>query len=310
MLRWLLVLGLAVGSVQAQVKWQPVPKVNVGTIERIDAFPSRHVETRAIDVWLPPGYSPQKRYQVLYVQDGQMLFDATHTWNKKAWNLHLALNALVQSSAVPDTIVVAIPNAEKLRYSEFFPKKQLAGLPPAVRAEYLDKTLLGKARSDDYLRFLVQELKPAIDKRFATRPERQSTFLLGSSMGGMVSLYALCEYPKVFGGVAALSTHWVGMQSIKDKPPQAIQNTEFAQATLAYLRTHLPSPATHRIYMDHGTNGLDALYGDHQNAVDDLVRGAGYTPVNFLSVLYLGAGHTEPDWAARQESVLKFLLAR
>lgn len=297
------------GTVQAQVKWQPVPKVTVGTIERLENFQSRYIEARNIDVWLPPNYSPAKRYQVLYAHDGQMLFDATHTWNKKAWDLHLALNALMQSGAVPDTLIVAIPNAEKLRYSEFFPKKYLAALPRAQRELYLRETLLGKARSDDYLHFLVKELKPFIDKRYPTKPEAASTFMLGSSMGGMISMYALCEYPNVFGGVAAMSTHWVGKQSVKDKPSDVLQNAEFPQAALHYLKTHLPAPRSHRIYMDHGTTGLDALYSPHQLAVDAAVRAAGYTDASFQSLVFLGAGHSEPDWAERLDETLRFLLS-
>ena len=86
------------------------PVVNVGRIERLDNFPSRYIEARAIDVWLPSDYSPSKRYAVIYMQDGQGLFDASQTWNKQAWNVHLALSRLMQEGKIQDSIVVGIPN--------------------------------------------------------------------------------------------------------------------------------------------------------------------------------------------------------
>jgi len=295
--------------VAAQVTPQPLPKVTVGSIERLERFASRYVEARDIDVWLPPGYSADKRYQVLYMHDGQMLFDASSTWNKQAWNVHLNMAALIAQGAIPDTLIVAIPNAGKYRYSEYFPKKYLAGVPPKQREDYLRRAQHGKALSDAYLRFIVKELKPAIDKRFSTRTEAASTFIMGSSMGGMISVYALCEYPQVFGGAAALSTHWVGKPSAWGTP-EKIQNAVFPMAAFRYLQQHLPAPATHRLYMDHGTTGLDAIYGTHQGFVDEIVKEAGYTPENWQSRTFDGTGHSEADWSARLDIPLQFLLSR
>jgi len=300
-------------SVQARVKPEPMPKVAVGKIERLENFRSRYVEARDIDVWLPPGYSPDKRYQVLYMQDGQMLFDATTSWNKQAWNVHLNLAALMERGEVADTLIVGIPNAGKYRYSEYFPKKYLAAVPQKLRADYVRRAQHGKALSEAYLRFIVRELKPAIDKRFSTHPEADSTFIMGSSMGGMISVYALCEYPQVFGGAAAMSTHWVGKPSAWGKPEQ-IQNAAFPMAAFRYLQQRLPVPGTHRLYMDHGTTGLDEIYGTHQGFVDEIVREAGYSDsgadANWQSRVFEGTGHTEKDWSARLDIPLIFLLAK
>ena len=290
--------------------WSPVqPAVSVGTIERLDNFGSRYVDARPVDVWLPPGYSPSKRYAVLYMQDGQMLFDASQTWNKASWNVHVALSKLIQSDAVQDTIVVGIPNNGKYRYSEYFPDKYLALAPVEVRDDYVRRAQWGKSLADAYLRFIVEELKPTIDKKYATRPEAANTFLMGSSMGGMISLYALCEYPKVFGGAAALSTHWVGRPSAWGSPDQ-LQNDVWPLAALTYLRANLPKPGAHRIYMDHGTTGLDAIYGKHQILVDDLAKAMGYSAANWLSRVFDGTGHSEADWAARVDIPLSYLLSK
>ena len=95
---------------------QTQPVVDVGRMERLDNFPSRFIEPRPIDVWLPDNYTPLKRYAVLYMQDGQGLVDDNQTWNKQTWNVHSTLSKLMRDGKVQDTIVVGIPNARKYRY--------------------------------------------------------------------------------------------------------------------------------------------------------------------------------------------------
>jgi predicted alpha/beta superfamily hydrolase len=147
---------------------------------------------------------------------------------------------------------------------------------------------------------MVEELKPYIDAHFQTRPERAHTFIMGSSMGGLISTYAICEYPQVFGGTASLSTHWIGSFE---------PNAAIPLAAFEYLQAHLPAPETHRLYMDHGTQGLDANYGLAQSFVDQVVRDRGYTAANWKSLVFEGAAHSENDWSARLDVPLQFLLA-
>ena len=278
---------------------QPVPEVNVGRIERLPAIESRHVDARIVDVWLPADYSPAKRYTVLYMHDGQMLFDASKSWNKQAWDVHLTVDRLVKQGRIPDTLVVGVWNNDKFRHSEYYPEKFLPFVPEPLRQAFMAKGLQGKPRSDAYLRYLVEELKPAIDARYATLPGRDSNFIMGSSMGGLISLYAMNEYPQVFGGAAGLSTHWVGGFEANSQLPLAAFN---------YLQGRLADPATHRLYMDHGTTELDALYGPYQAFIDQIVKDRGYTAANSLSRIFEGTGHNEKAWAARLEIPLLFLL--
>lgn len=295
---------------QADAPWpEAQPAVTVGRVERLSGVSSAFVDARPIDVWLPADYTPTKRYAVLYMQDGQNLFDASQTWNKAAWNVHEALAKLMQQGRVQDTIVVGIPNNGKYRYSEYYPKKYLALLPTEVREDYVRRAQWGRTLGDAYLRYLVEELMPVIDSTYSTRAEPAGTFLMGSSMGGMISLYALCEYPNIFGGVAALSTHWVGRPSAWGSP-EKLQNDGFPQATFGYLRENLPRPGSHRIYMDHGTTGLDAIYGKHQVKVDGIAKAWGYTASHWQSRVFEGTGHSETDWAARVEIPLGFLLSK
>ena len=277
-----------------------LPRVTSGHVERLANFPSRYVSARNIDVWLPDGYGPGRRYAVLYMMDGQMLFDPGITWNKQAWGVERTLASLIATGRARDTIIVGVANNPQLRHAEFFPQKALPYLPAAVRQPFIHEALKDKPLADRYLQFLVRELKPAIDARFLTRPDKNNTFIMGSSMGGIISLYALSEYPAVFGGAACLSTHWIGTFKV---------NAAIPLAEFSYFQSRLPDPATHRIYMDRGTVELDALYADSQPLADDLVRDRGYTDANFTSRVIEGAGHNEKDWGARVDAPLVFLLA-
>ena len=279
----------------------PVPEVAVGRVERLPPIASRHVDPRPVDVWLPADYSPARRYHVLLMHDGQMLFDARQTWNRQAWDVHLAVDRGVRAGLLHDTLVVGVWNAGPLRHSEYFPQKFLPWLAEPLRGQFTTGALAGRPRADAYLRFLVDELKPVLDARYATQPGPDGTVLMGASMGGLISLYALCEYPQVFGGAAALSTHWVGTHQANAALPLAAFN---------YLRQHLPDPATHRLYMDRGTVGLDALYGPAQTFVDQLVRDHGFAPPRLDSRVFEGADHLEQAWAARLDAPLRLLLGR
>ncbi len=304
MLRALLTLVCMVLMPLAMAQTHPLPEVGIGRIERLSPLASRHVDPRPVDVWLPADYSPDKRYNVLYVHDGQMLYDARMAWNGQAWDLHLAVARLAAAGRIADTLIVGVWNNGPWRRSEYFPQKFLPHLPAPVRERLVADGLKGKPQSDAYLRFLVEELKPAIDARYATRPGREHTFVLGSSMGGLISVYAMNEYPQVFGGAAGLSTHWIGA---------AQANVEIPQAALAYLREHLADPASHRLYQDHGTTELDAQYAPAQRLVDVHVRARGYTEqgpqANFMSRVFEGTGHNERAWAARVDIALLFLMA-
>jgi len=120
----------------------------------------------------------------------------------------------------------------------------------------------------------VANAKPAVDARYPTLNARAATFIMGSSMGGLASLQALCEYPKIFGAAACLSTHWIGSSERNDEIPAAL---------LEYLRRKLPAADQIRIYMDRGTRDLDALYDSAQAKVDAMFAEKGYGPTVFIS---------------------------
>jgi enterochelin esterase-like enzyme len=279
----------------------PPPRVKTGQLERLPTLANRHGEPRPVDVWLPPGYDGNKRHAVLYMHDGQMLFDASTTWNKQAWEVDAIAAPLLAAGKLRDFIVVGVHNNGKKRFAEYYPQKFMAHLPDDARDGLIKRGLEGAPLADAYLRFLVEELKPQIDTRYATRPGRDDTLLMGSSMGGLISVYALLEFPQVFGAAAALSTHWITMFE---------DNEVFPAAAMAYLRDKLPAPGALKLYMDHGTTELDAQYSRAQQRINALFKERGFGPPQVVSRVFEGAGHNEAAWRARLATPLAFLLGR
>ncbi|HEX4957832.1 MAG TPA: alpha/beta hydrolase-fold protein [Lacibacter sp.] len=287
---------------------QPVP--SSGKIIRHDSFSSQFVTARHVDVWLPQGYSPKKKYAVLYMHDGQMLYDSSINWNKQEWGVDETTTRLMKEKKIKDVIVVGVWNGGKYRHTDYFPQKPFERLSQQERDTlYYAKRTNGalvfqgeKVHSDLYLKFLVTELKPFIDKTYSTKTDRANTYIGGSSMGGLISMYDICEYPNVFGGAACLSTHWPGVFSMDDNPvPAAFMN---------YLRRHLPSPATHKIYFDYGDATLDALYPPLQKMADEVMKEKGFTSSNWITKYYPGEDHSENAWRKRLDIPLLFLLKR
>lgn len=283
------------------------PIVSSGKIEYIKHFKSQYVAKRAIEIWLPNGYTPNKKYAVLYMHDGQMLFDAATTWNKQAWEVDEIAGKLQAEKKTRDFIVVGINNTNK-RHPEYFPQRPYESLSVAQR-EMVTQALKEKGRitdsftplADAYLRFIVSELKPYIDSHYAVDPTPAATCIAGSSMGGLISLYAICEYPDVFGGAACLSTHWPGIFAVEGNP--------IPEAFLNYMRSHLPNPNSHTIYFDYGDQTLDALYPPLQQKVDEVMQEKGFDASNWKTQFFPGKDHSEKSWKERLAIPLQFLFS-
>lgn len=291
--------ALEAAQPQAPHASPPLPAVAMGRIVRWVDVPSRWVQPRPVDIWLPPDLQPGQRLPVLYMHDGQMLYDASSTWNRQAWEAHRVAAGLAQAGRAAPFMIVGVWNGGPLRHSEYYPQGFLPYLPSSQRQDFTDRYLAGRPRSDDYLRFLVEELKPAVDKAFPTLPGPEHTAVMGSSMGGLISLYALCEHPTVFGGAAGLSTHWIGKREANAALPLAAFN---------YLAAKLPGPASLRLYLDRGTEELDALYGPGHDFVERIVRERGWPEQAAMIRTFAGTGHNERDWGARLAVPMGFLM--
>lgn len=264
-----------------------------GTLERYAGFPSAFVAARHVDVWLPPGYDPgnAKGYPVLYMHDGQNLFDPKTSYTGIPWGVDETMARLLREGKVRPAIVVGVWNTER-RVAEYMPQKA-AAIRNTAQLKGMPRPTADDVVSDAYLKFLVQELKPFIDARYRTRPGPADTLVMGSSMGALISVYALCEYPGIFGAAGCLSTHWPAGDGV----------------VIEWLKTHLPGPRTHRVYFDFGTATLDASYEPYQARMDAVMRAAGYTEgQNWVTRKFSGAEHNEKAWHARLDVPLQFLL--
>ncbi len=241
---------------------------NPGTLVHYQDFPSTGIATRTVDVWLPDDYGAASAdgYPVIYMHDGQFMFDRSHSpyagtdW---LWDVDKTMTRLIREGEIRAAIVVSVWMNDRKKVS-----RRAEYMPQKILTDEVRQWLISEQQdfdgeeftSDNYLEFLVEELKPFIDETYRTRPNREDTFVIGSSMGGLISAYAIAEYPDIFGGAACMSSHWNTAEGV----------------LIEWLDDHWPAAGSHRVYFDHGTETLDANYGPYQLKMDEVMRNKGY----------------------------------
>lgn len=245
-----------------------------------------HFHSQALDnertliVYLPPGYDERQAYPVFYLQDGQNIFDDSTAYAGVSWNAAETADRLILEEKMPPLIMVGIYCIAETRWEEYSPIWD-----PAIRKG---------GDGDRYGRFLVEEVKPFIDKTYATRQDR--TGIGGSSLGGLISLYLCASYPEVFSRCAALS------------PVLGWKNK--------WLLRHFPKGTwlkDKRIWFDMGTEeGKDIeVFGQGINWIRDfkeyLDRHELACGRDYCYQEVAGGRHHERDWAKRFDEVLLFL---
>lgn len=242
---------------------------------------------RPLFVYLPPSYvrQPDRRYPVLYMQDGQNLFDATTSYTSE-WRVDETMQRLSREGL--EAIVVGVPHARDQRIAEYSP--------------FADP-YHGPGRADLYLAFLADTVKPLVDGDFRTLPDAEHTGILGSSMGGLVSLYAFFRCPHLFGFASVMSPSlWVAQDAI-----------------FPFVESAPFNPG--RLYVDVGTRELGGSQAERSarsrsrqyyasvRRMKRLLVKKGYRPRHDLLVVEEPlAGHNEEAWASRLPNALRFLL--
>ena len=273
-----------------------------GQLIDLESFNSELIQARNITIWLPPGYddNTQDPYPVIYAHDGQNLFRPGQSYGGVEWGMDETAERLMKNGSVRPAIVVGIWNTNE-RWQEYAPQKVLERIPKQTPSEWLGPEI-PEIKSDAYLRFIVEELKPYIDTTYPTATGAENTFIMGSSMGGLISLYATAEYPDTFSRAAAVSIHWP-----LTEPDGAIAQSADA-AMQAYLAESALDPNRHTIWFDHGTETLDAAYPSHAAAMETWFRAQGWTADQAQFRSYPGTDHSEGAWAERLDEILIFLL--
>jgi pimeloyl-ACP methyl ester carboxylesterase len=277
-----------------------------GRFVEIAAAPSTQpaISPPHVVVWLPPGYdTSRRRYGVVYMHDGQNAFFPERSAFNKVWAADKAALRLIAARKVAPFIIVAVDHPGAARYRQLFPQAIYDAAPPALRAVF-DANAKGPITGDAYLAFLVHDLKPLIDRTYRTRPDASHSAIVGSSMGGLISCYAFVQYPRVFGRAGCVSTHW-----LLAGPQELPADADVLGLWKAYLGARLGAPAGRKLWMDHGTETLDALYGPWQDAIDADLTALGWRKGrDFESRTYPGAAHEENAWAARLDDIFGWLL--
>jgi enterochelin esterase-like enzyme len=246
--------------------------------------PTRHVE-----VWLPPGYdeNAEARYPVLYMSDGQNLFDPRIANTGVDWGVDESIARLMETGVIPPVIVVGAWSTDE-RGPEYSPWHG----------------------ASDYARFLIEELMPRVNAEFRTLTGPENTAHMGSSMGGLLSYHLVTNHPDVFGACGCVSTHFplseaVWAQVLEGEAGESLDETPYV---IRDIEAGLTVPEGARYWFDYGSEGLDGEYGPTHEAVrawlleQGLVEGE-----DFVIREYAGADHNESSWRARLDDPMTFL---
>ena len=262
--------------------WPQYPLAGTGGPDQVDLRVRRQVRSpqlrnrRDILIALPPGWEETgERFPVVYMHDGQNLFDPATSANGD-WGLVATLDA--EARAGRPVIVVGIPNLGRRRPHEYSPFRDVSH---------------GGGGGDRYLEFITATVKPMVDAAFPTQPDRRHTVIAGGSLAGLISLYGLFRLPDVFGAAAALSPSlWFASRSMLG----------FVEA-----RAHRE---TGRLYMDAGTGEGAEVVADVEHLCGILIDAGRREGTDFRCVIEDGAGHDEAAWGRRFRAALPFLLGR
>jgi predicted alpha/beta superfamily hydrolase len=257
----------------------------MGQLTILRAFPSpTEGFSRTLRIFTPAAYErePRQRFGVIYLQDGQNVFAHPESARFPTWSANLALERLSDEGRIGPWLMVGVDHAAG-RFEDYSPWDE-------PRAHV-------KARGEQYARFLVEHLKPFIDANFRTHPGPGSTAVVGSSLGGLISLYAGWRYPDLFGRIGALSptVMWSG------------------DGLFHFWREHTGRPT--RLYLDAGEHerfDVGTFPLDYGRGVLDFylhLKRLGYREDELCLVLEPGGQHTEGDWARRLPYALKWLLS-
>jgi enterochelin esterase-like enzyme len=249
------------------------------TLRKHENFHSQTLKNqRDLVIYLPPGYEeqPDRRFPVLYLQDGQNLFDPSTSFVPgQDWRVGQTADHMIGSRAVAPLIIVGIYNTGKNRIREYTPSRA---------------PKLGGGSANRYAQFLIHELKPFIDFEYRTLGDREHTGLGGSSLGGLVSLYVGLKFSNIYGRLAALSPSvWWNQRSMH----------HFASTLRISLRP--------KIWLDIGTNEGPQIAHDVENFRDILLKRGWQHGHDLNYQVVEGAEHNEAAWAQRVGPVLQFL---
>jgi predicted alpha/beta superfamily hydrolase len=231
-------------------------------------------------VYVPPGYEDSKdRYPVLYMQDGQNLFDPATAFGGQDWRADVTADELIARGEIKPLLMVGVYNAGVRRISEYTPTR--------------DRRSHNGGKGDRYAEMLAREVKPFIDRQYRTRRGAADTGICGSSLGGLVALQAGLLFPRAFGNVAAMSP-----------------SVWWDERAILSLVRRFRSAARPRVWLDAGTEEGSAHVVEDARALGEALIERGWSKANLSYREYERAEHNEGAWGARFGDVLSWFLDR
>lgn len=260
-----------------------------------------------LTIWLPPGYdASETRYRVLYMHDAQNLFDPALSNFNKVWAADRAMLGHAAKRGEQPWIIVGIWSPGADRYRQYMPKPAYDAAGPDLRTR-MDAFGNGKpVVSERYINWIAGTLKTWVDGSLHTRTGPTDTAIIGSSMGGLISLYAFLEHAQTFGRAGCVSTHWPGTD------PRGTQgvDTEMLRIWTDLIEARLGKPQGRKLWFDHGDATLDAYYPPYQDVIDATIGSTDWVKgEHWQSRFYPGAEHEENAWAKRLPDVFDWVLA-
>jgi predicted alpha/beta superfamily hydrolase len=272
--------------------------VSAGQLRKHGQFRSRFLRNnRDLIVYIPPGYDDQPfaRFPVLYLQDGQNLFDRATSFGGQDWNVHGASDDLIGIGAIQPLIIIGIYNTGKSRIHEYTPVKS---------------PKLGGGRADRYAKFLIEEVRPFIQREYRVNSDPRVTGIGGSSLGGLLSLYLGLKHPQLFGKIAALSPSvwWHQRMMMQFAASVTLRPPKHKRSIFRRCAAE-PAPVAPRptIWLDIGTKEGPRIVPDVEQFRDILLRKGWREGEDLHYERVEGGEHNELAWSQRIGRVLQFL---
>ena len=273
-------------------------------------------DTRKIQIYYPNNKIIDSDTLFIFMNDGEELFNAAESWHNMEWGIDEKIEQMNLNENELNFVIIGIHSAKKAnrffvdetkRYAEYFPKESIpyfdSGFKKRRYQEWVNNNNLY------YLEFLTEDVIPFVEEKFDISLNNKNLGIIGASMGGLSALNALIEHPDLFGFAGCISTHWVGIKPLEyfllPFVGKIDGDDDTANAIISYIEDNITNIDDQKIYFDHGTIGLDSLYGTPQRRVNKILDSKSK---DYKYLVFDGYDHYASEFGSRFDGVLEYLV--
>ena len=285
-------------------------ELSIGFTEEI--YLKSGTNERRIQIYYPYSKYVNNKTKFIIMNDGEELFSEEDSWNGKAWNIDDTFKDLKIQKENLNVVIIAIDSAKRIngnildetrRYAEYFPKESIKyideNLKRSIYSNFID------SKKFNYQDFVIKKVIPSIEKKFDIKLTKYNLGIIGASMGGLSALNMSIENPEIFGFVGCISTHWVGIKIseylILPFRMKISGDESTRKAIEQYIKSNVDRLSSQKIYFDHGTVGLDSLYENPQNKINEILQDS---DINFIYEVYPNHDHEPKFFGQRFKNIL------